>query len=380
MAFGIKGSHIVAVLIAGGVIGWMWQGDVIIGGQAESENATLPPALRAESAEILQKVQFTTIQPQMREQVLSLRGRTEANATIQVRAETGGIVEERLVNKGQYVNADDILCKLEAGVRQSALIQAQTNLTQAETDLEAFSRLQSQGYATNSRTLALSTARDAAKSQLEQAEREIENTIIAAKTSGIVQDPISEVGDLLNPGDVCVTIVQTNPMKFVGQVSERKVSDIANGDQALVTLVSGQQVSGTIEYIAPTADPQTRTFKVEITMPNEDNLLRDGITANANIALAADQAYQIKPSWLTLSDNGDIGVRIIGDEDVVAFAPVRILAQTFDAMWVDGLSPGDKIITLGQEYVAAGQKVIAVQQTALTTDMQNSDANAETNS
>lgn len=375
MAFGIKGSHIVAVLIAGGVIGWMWQGDVIIGGQAASENATPPPALRAQSSEILQQVRYVTIEPQTRNQILSLRGRTEASSTVKVRAETNGIVQERVVDKGQMVSDNDVLCKLEAGTRQSALIQAQTNLKQTQADLEAYSSLQSQGYATNSRTLALSTARDAAKSQLEQAERELENTIISARTSGIVQDPIAEVGDLLNAGDVCVTIVQTNPMKFIGQVSERKVSDIATGDQALVNLVSGQQVGGMITYIAPTADPKTRTFKVEIIMPNDDNLLRDGVTAQANIALEADQAFQVKPSWLTLSDAGDVGVRTIGNDDIVEFIPVQILAQSYDAMWVSGLKPGHKIITLGQEYVAAGQKVIAVQETALSADL-----TAETNS
>jgi multidrug efflux system membrane fusion protein len=223
--------------------------------------------------------------------------------------------------------------------------------------------------------LSLRTARDAAKSQLDQASRELEKTSISAITSGIAQDPIAQVGNLLNPGDICVTIVQTNPMKFIGQVSEQKVSAIAPGDPAMISLVSGTQVQGVIKYIAPTADPQTRTFRVEIEMPNNDNLLRDGITAKADIALQADKAFQVRSSWLTLSDNGDIGVRVLDEKDVVVFMPVRILAQTAETMWVNGLKEGERIITLGQEYVTVGQKVIAVDETA-----QLNAISAETNS
>jgi multidrug efflux system membrane fusion protein len=143
----------------------------------------------------------------------------------------------------------------------------------------------------------------------------------------------------------------------------------------MISLVSGTQVQGVIKYIAPTADPQTRTFRVEIEMPNNDNLLRDGITAKADIALQADKAFQVRSSWLTLSDNGDIGVRVLDEKDVVVFMPVRILAQTAETMWVNGLKEGERIITLGQEYVTVGQKVIAVDETA-----QLNAISAETNS
>ncbi len=366
MAFGLKGSHIVAMLIAGGVIGWMLQGDIIVGGQENSDNATPPPAERASASTALQQVRYVSISPQERAQSLSLRGRTEATAVVQIRSETNGVVEQRYVNKGDVVKQGDLLCSLEAGVRQSAIQQAKTSLAQAETDFKANEELKKQGYATNSQLLALQTALDAAKSQLEQAEREMEKTKIVAKASGIVQDPVAEVGNLLNSGDVCATVVQNNPMNFIGQVSEAKVSAIKVGDQAMVRLVSGQAVTGQIKFISPTADAQTRTFKVEIEMPNNEGALRDGITADAAIALKSDEAYSVQSSWLTLSDNGDVGVRVINSDNIVEFVPVQILAQTPETMWVGGLTPGLKVITLGQEYVTAGQEVIAVEQTAQT--------------
>lgn len=364
MAFGLKGSHIVAVLIAGGVIGWMLQGDIIVGGQAESENATPPPAERAKTTSALQKVRFTTISPEVRDQALSLRGRTEAASVVQVRAETSGVVEDRIIEKGDIVKEGDLLCRLDAGVRKSAVLQAKTGLIQAESDYQAHKKLQVQGYSTNATLLAMQSAKDAASARLEQAEKELANIDIIAKASGTVQDPIAEVGNLLNVGDVCATIVQSNPMKFIGQVSERSVAAIKNGDQALVALVSGEQVAGEIHYIAPTADQQTRTFRVEIEIPNDQNRIRDGITATANIALASDEAYQIKSSWLTLADNGNIGVRVIDTNDVVRFVELEILAQTPETMWVSGLTDGHRVITVGQEYVASGQKVIAVEETA----------------
>ena len=96
---------------------------------------------------------------------------------------------------------------------------------------------------------------------------------------------------------------------------------------------------------------------MEIDLPNPGRTIREGITASAAIPLDTSQAYKVLPSWLTLADDGQVGVRVVGDDDTVAFKPVTILAQEEQSMWVAGFSPGDKVITLGQDFVAAGQKV-----------------------
>ncbi len=165
---------------------------------------------------------------------------------------------------------------------------------------------------------------------------------------------------MLRVGAVCVTIVQSDPIKFTGQISERDIDKVKVGAQASVALVSGKLATGTVSYISPSADSATRTFLTEIIIPNSNNQIRAGITARANINLPVIEAYRISPSWMTLSDGGEIGVRTINTSSMVEFKEIKIIAQTNSGFWVQGLEPGTKIISLGQDYVVADEKVEAI--------------------
>ncbi|WP_419910532.1 efflux RND transporter periplasmic adaptor subunit [Hoeflea sp.] len=357
MAFRIKGSHIAALVIAGAVIGWMGTGNIVVGGQANSANATPPPAERQNSEDALFKVRYVTVNPEIRPDILLVRGRTQADAIVPVRAETGGTIEKRLVSKGDRVEAGDLVCQLDRGVRERAVDRALAAHDQAVFDYEGAVALREKGFASETRLKALKAALDSASATLDEARHELSYTDITATASGVVQDPIAEIGDNLSSGDVCITLINTDPMLFVGQVSERQIGPIDVGDAVVVQPITGETVAGNIRYIAPSADAATRTFLIEVEMPNPDKLLRDGVTAAAQIELDGAEAYRIRPSWLTLSDDGAIGVRVIGENDAVAFMPLTIVAHTQETMWVTGLEPGTKVISVGQDYVTAGQTV-----------------------
>ena len=98
------------------------------------------------------------------------------------------------------------------------------------------------------------------------------------------------------------------------------------------------------------------------------------MTASALVQLDGSEAYRVKPSWLTLNDGGEIGVRVVDDNDVVSFRQLRIVAHTPETMWVTGLQPGSRVITVGQDYVIPGQTVEPVADVAASTKK------AETNS
>ena len=168
---------------------------------------------------------------------------------------------------------------------------------------------------------------------------------------------------MLQIGGTCVTLVDHDPMYFTGQLSERSVNDVKEGMEALVDLVTGSRAVGKVSYIAPSADPQTRTFQVEIELDDPGHAIRDGITASANIQLPPKLSFRVSPSWLTLADSGEVGMKVVDENDVVAFVPVKILAQTKDGFWVEGPTPGLRVITLGQEYVISGEKVEPVPDT-----------------
>ena len=368
----IRTGPIVAILIAAGVGGWMWSGEVVEGGTGPQGDAVIISERNAEAGETPFAVRTALVDVQERAETLVVRGRTEADASIPVRSETAGTLEERLVSKGDRVTPGTEVCRLDAGTRESvlrqaeaSLAQARASLEQAEFDLESNTQLAERGFAAESRLNGFRSAVDAARAQvagaeaqIAQAEEEIARTVVVARATGIVQDPVAEPGDVLQVGGVCVTLVDLDPLVVTGQVPETEVGALSVGMNAAVRLVTGEEAEGQVRFIAPAADPETRSFAIEIAIPNDDERLRAGVTATADIPLAPTRATPILASWITLDDEGRLGVGTVNNDGTVDFAPIRILAQDIETTWVAGLEPGTRVITLGSDYVVPGQRVL----------------------
>ena len=358
MQFTVKGSHILALALVVGIGTWMFGGDLEIGGQAGA-GAPRPETTEQAGSSVADrfKVRVVTIESVIRNQRISVRGRTKADAVIPIRAETGGVLEKRLFDRGDTVNAGDLVCVIQQGARKASLASAQARFEQMKADYAANEKLLEKGFVSKTAMRQKRFDLNAAEAQLEQAKLELERAEVIANASGIVQDPIAEVGDVLAIGGTCLTLIDSEPMHFTGRISETSVDKISLGMEAGVTLVSGEEVPGKVTYIAPSAEPQTRTIPVEIELQSTGKTIRDGITATAAIFLPPEEAIRVSPSWLTLADSGQVGVKTVDEEDKVQFKPVEILSHTKEGFWISGISSGDRVITLGQEYVIAGETV-----------------------
>lgn len=111
-----------------------------------------------------------------------------------------------------------------------------------------------------------------------------------------------------------------------------------------------------MRFVSKSANQDTRTFRVEVTIDNADRSLRDGTTAEMVIPVAKGRAHQIAANLLVLNDDGRIGVRA-NDNGLVKFYPVEILNDDFASLWVDGLPNNVQLITVGQAFVVDGQKI-----------------------
>lgn len=303
---------------------------------------------------------------------VNLRGRTRAYSHVTAAAETSGIVDEVHVTKGQHVNVGDLLCTLEPGTRQAAVAQAEAGLAQAEAGLaqaklnfDTNTSLRDRGLApantasgVEANLASAEAAVSAARAGLDNARAELDRTRIVAKVSGLIEDPLTTPGAMLNPGTACATIVQLDPIVFVGSVAEANIGMARTGLDATITTVTGQEVPGKVTFIASTADNATRSFPVEIEAPNPDFKIRDGLTSQALVNMGSLPGHLLPQSVLTLDDNGVLGVRAVKD-NVVEFHRVTIVSDTRDGVWVAGLPASVDIITIGQEFVREGQTVRA---------------------
>lgn len=357
---GAKTNLILTGVAVIGITAYLATGDIVIGGAGDvAETAAVEEAEAPAFA-----VRVLNISAQERTAALRVRGRTEADEIVTMAAQTNGLIEEVAVKRGQSVAEGDLLCRIEVGSRAARIAQAEAALAQAEADFAANQQLNQSGFVADSRLRALRAQRDAADAALKDAMIDLDRTEIRAPFSGRVDDLPARRGQLLNVGNPCATIVATDPLIFTGQVSERSIGYIAEGQPAHLVLVTGEEREAVVSFVSETADNQTRTFRIEARVENADSAIRAGITANLAIALPAEEAHFIPGSALTLNDEGVLGVRGVNEESRVSFHPVRIIGEERDGLWVSGLPQNLKLITVGQDFVIEGQRVEPVLATA----------------
>ena len=186
-----------------------------------------------------------------------------------------------------------------------------------------------------------------------RAQEEIDRLTIMAPFAGYLETDTAELGSLLQPGSPCARIIQLDPIKLVVFVPEAQVDRVTVGAMAGARLASGRDVMGEVSFVSRSADERTRTFRVEITVPNADVTIRDGQTADILIRSEGIPAHLLPASAMTLDDNGTLGLRIVTD-GVVQFVPVRMLRDTANGVWLTGLAETADVIVVGQEFVTDG--------------------------
>jgi multidrug efflux system membrane fusion protein len=189
------------------------------------------------------------------------------------------------------------------------------------------------------------------------AEKELERLEIKASFAGLLESDTAELGSLLQPGGLCATVIQLDPIKLVGYAPEAQVGRIEVGALAGARLSDGRELRGRVTFLSRRADDTTRTFRLEIEVPNADLSVRDGQTAELLIASDGAKAHLLPQSTLTLNDDGVLGVRLVGDGNLTVFAPVQLLRDTVQGVWITGLPDAADVITVGQEYVVEGVEV-----------------------
>ncbi|MBO6803380.1 MAG: efflux RND transporter periplasmic adaptor subunit, partial [Thalassospira sp.] len=117
---------------------------------------------------------------------------------------------------------------------------------------------------------------------------------------------------------------------------------------------------GIVRYTARASDNDTRTFRVEVEIDNPDLRIPDGMTAELEIPVGIKRAHQVRPSVLTLNDEGELGVRAIVDDNKVDFLPVELQGGNRDRIWIGGLPDTFELIVVGHDWVKEGATVEVV--------------------
>jgi multidrug efflux system membrane fusion protein len=340
--------------------GWLASGYLV----SDDHNSTTQPVKTPRS--MIQKVRIRVPEVQRVIQEIVLNGRTEPARAVTIRAEVEGRVVALATAQGSAVRKGDLIVQLDKRDRQVRLSEAHALFKQRELEYAGTKKLQQKNLQSEIQLAKAGSQLATSKAQVERIELEIRNTRVTAPFDGILDRLPVEVGSYLNAGDEVGRLLDQDPIIFVGYVSQQERHRLVLGDRGIARLVTGAVVEGELRYIASEADPITRTFRVELQIPNPDRSLVSGITAEISIPVRFVSAIQLSSALLSLSNDDILGVKIVNAQDRVEFLPIQVVKSSPNGLWISGLPKGIRVITVGQGFVRVGDKVIAIDEREIT--------------
>ena len=410
----MKKSIFFAFLIFAVTIGWLGSGQIAkvnAKNDEKQKNTSSSNNLNETKDEVDNaskiKVEIKTYVSEEIDQSILIQGQTIYNKKIDVKSETTGNITNLSFNRGDIVLKDSSLLNISIENREEVLLSVKKDIDRLKKeliinqknrdnlltknleliklyDIEYLSAKQliDKGLSSKSKLSLASFNLANAKSDqidinlkyetnlasleskisiyqsdLKKINLDIENTKIVAPFDGIIIEKYIEISDYVTPGKVLLTIVNLNPIKIQGYLSEFDINKVKTNTKAIVENTNGVRKEGKIKFISPSAETTTRTFEITIEADNSDQAFKSGITTSIIIEGAKLQAHKISPSILTLKDDGSVGVKAISESNKVIFYPIQKVKDTIDGMWVSGLPNKVNLIISGQEYVTINQSI-----------------------
>jgi len=296
---------------------------------------------------------------------------------LRVRGADGRI---RNIQEGDWVARGSVLARVResdylanVNAAKAQLAQARAAVEQARLDFERTDALfrtdsvtKPQHDAAKAKLDSTTAGVDSAASALSQAETALNDCALRAPLDAWVIKRNVEVGSLVGQGGLGFSLAETRLVKAVFGVPDLVVGSLKLGaSQAITTAAATGQFSGRITAIAPAADPQTRTFSIEVTVSNTDNVLRPGMVATLLLSRSReDEPIPVLPlsAVVRAADNPNaFGVFVVeqrGDQFFARARTVKLGAAYGNVIALEGgLELGDRVIVTGATQVRDGQQV-----------------------
>lgn len=368
----------VAVLIA--TAAWVATGEFSSVGSAADEAGTSRPAEAAPQEQAPLRTVGVVNPPRIQHsRAIRLSGSTDADKRAVLATRAAGIVEELAVEQGDTVKRGSLIAKLRDEGKESAVETARQVLAQREAEATAARRLAEQGSMPRLQLDGVLSALAAARGQHDAAVADLERNIVRAPFDGMIDKVDAELGGSLGSGAAVATILSLDPILARGEVSERDLIHVKPGDKARMRLVSGEEAEGVIRYISRDATAATRTFRVEVAVPNADGRIPSGMTAEVTLLAAPVEATVLPRSVVTLSNDGDLGIRAVDAQNKVVFFPIDLVDDMPGGLVLGGIPAEVRIIVAGQELISEGDIVNPVEADADTVNRLIGEATGGTN-
>lgn len=301
----------------------------------------------------------------------TVKGRYESKLSFQA----GGRITTRNVQLGTRVKAGDVLMTVDPKDIMQAVNQSQAQvdaaaaqLQLAEANLKRYKELYSSDAVSAADLDQFQTAYDRAAAQYNQAQagqqaqdNQLSYTRLTADADGVIAAVTAEVGQVVPAGQPVVTLVHDGDLEVTINVPENKLADFPVGKAVTVSFwaLQNQNVSGVVREVAPMADPVSRTYEVNIALPNPPQGLQLGMTASvANVGEEQAAADAVVLPLSAIYQTGSAPqVWVVGKDKTLSLKNVSVETFGDNSVKVKGLQKGDIVVTAGVHKLRAGEKV-----------------------
>jgi membrane fusion protein, multidrug efflux system len=293
-------------------------------------------------------------------EALSLVGSIAASETVEIKAETEGIVQEILFDEGQRVTRGQLLVRLDESKLKSSLDEIKANFELSKSKFERSKQLLQDKLLSLQEYEELASTFSAMEAGLGLKERQLRDARIYAPFSGIVGARQVSPGQVITRNSVLTWLVDLDTVKAEVKVPEKYLRQVQAG-QALefgVAAFPGEKFRGELYFISPQIDESTRTVLVKARIPNPNIKLRGGMFASLDLTVQVRESAIVIPESALMSNGDNFSVFVVDDKNVVQMRPVEVgYRLPGKAEVLKGLNAGEKVIVEGVQKVFPGAKV-----------------------
>ncbi|MFQ5535937.1 MAG: efflux RND transporter periplasmic adaptor subunit [Gemmatimonadota bacterium] len=326
-----------------------------------------PPAAEAAPARVI-NVEVMELEREPFTETIRITGTVRGNRDVVVSAEESGRITRLFRDKGVSVRRGDPLVKIDDSVLRAQVAQAQAQADLAAETWKRRKRLwEEDQVGSEIAYLEAKFAAEQTAANLKALERRLARTTVRAPFDGIYDRRDVELGAMVAPGQAVARIVDLDPVKVGGGVPERYAPDVHPGTPASVTfdILPDTVFHVPVSFVGAAVEPRNRTFPIELELPNPDGLVKPEMVANIALRRRTIPDALVVPQDAVLRvEDGYVVFVAVADADgeraeqrTVRLGP----SEGNRVVLEEGISPGERLIVVGQKEVADGDRVKIVE-------------------
>ncbi len=278
----------------------------------------------------------------------------EAKEEAFVVGRASGIIEQIMVEEGDYVKKGQILAKLEPERYELNLRRAQADMTGIEKELAKINKVYHQKLVSDDTYDKITAQYESAKATLALAKLDLKEATIVAPISGYIAERNAKVGNLTESfqRERMFHIVQQKELYGIVYLPEKELSKVHKDQKArlIVTALNDAEINAFVERISPVIDSKTGTFKVTLRVPNKDKKLMSGMFTQVSLNYNTRDNATLLPRKAMLAMDDTVNVFVVDDKGIASKITIKTGYQEGKYVEVtEGLSGNETVVITGHQ-------------------------------